>query len=79
MTNVGAAADYIQRSHMDPADVMYDLTHRWTVGGKYAYRLGQVAMDRIKREFFDSRANLYVLRATGTSSTDGTHWSRCAG
>ena len=63
VTNVGAASDYIQRSHIGSVDVMYDLTHRWTVGGKYAYRLGQVALDRMNREFFDSRASLYVLRA----------------
>ena len=63
VTGAGAASDYIQRSHIGSVDVMYDLTHRWTVGGKYAYRLGQVAPDRIVREFFDSRANLYVLRA----------------
>ena len=63
VTGAGAAADYIQRSHIASVDVMYDLTHRWTVGGKYAYRLGQVALDRNNREFFDSRANLYVLRA----------------
>jgi len=63
VTNAGAASDYIQRSHIGSADVTYDLTHRWTVGGKYAYRLGQVAPDRNTREFFDSRASLYVLRA----------------
>jgi hypothetical protein len=63
MTVAGAASDHIQRSHIGSVDVMYDLTHRWTVGGKYAYRLGQVAQDRNNREFFDSRATLYVLRA----------------
>jgi hypothetical protein len=42
---------------------MYDLTSRWTVGGKYAYRLGEVSQDRVDREFFASRAHLYVLRA----------------
>jgi len=63
VTGAGAASDYVQRSHIGSVDVMYDLTHRWTVGGKYAYRLGQVAQDRVNREFFDSRANLYVLRA----------------
>lgn len=63
VTGTNTASDYIQRSHIGSVDVMYDLTHRWTVGGKYAYRLGQVAQDRNNREFFDSRANLYVLRA----------------
>jgi predicted porin len=53
----------IQRSHIGSLDVMYDLTPRWTLGGKYAYRLSQVAMDRQDPEFFDSRAHLYILRA----------------
>ena len=59
----GGDSGIIQRSHIGALDVMYDLTSRWTVGGKYAYRLGQVAMDREDPEFFDSRAHLYVLRA----------------
>jgi hypothetical protein len=53
----------IQRSHIGSLDVMYDLTSRWTIGGKYAYRHGQVAQDREDPVFFDSRAHLYVLRA----------------
>jgi len=63
VTGATTAADYIQRSHIGSLDVMYDLTARWTVGGKYAHRYGQVAQDRANPEFFDSRANLYVLRA----------------
>jgi hypothetical protein len=59
----GSGSGVIQRSHIAAADVMYDLTPRWTVGGKYAYRLGEVSQDRADREFFDSRAHLYVLRA----------------
>jgi flagellar motor protein MotB len=59
----GTDTGVIQRSHIGSVDVMYDLTSRWTVGGKYAYRHGQVALDRENPEFFDSRANLYVLRA----------------
>ncbi|MCW8859141.1 MAG: flagellar motor protein MotB, partial [Deltaproteobacteria bacterium] len=54
---------FIQRSHIGAVDVMYDLTPRWTLGGKYAYRLGQVAQDRENPQFFDSRAHLYVVRA----------------
>jgi uncharacterized protein YbdZ (MbtH family) len=57
------ASDFVQRSHIGSVDVMYDLTSRWTVGGKYAYRYGQVAQDRENQDFFDSRAHLYVLRA----------------
>ena len=56
-------AGVIQRSHIGSVDVMFDLTPRWTVGGKYAYRFGQLAQDRENPEFFDSRAHLYVLRA----------------
>ena len=59
----GTDMGVIQRSHIGSADVMYDLTPGWTVGGKVAYRHGQVAQDRDNPEFFDSRANLYVLRA----------------
>jgi flagellar motor protein MotB len=62
---VGASSpiDFIQKSHILSFDAIYDLTQRWSIGGKYAYRLGQVAQDRLNPEFFDSRASLYVLRA----------------
>jgi lipopolysaccharide assembly outer membrane protein LptD (OstA) len=63
VTGTNTASDYIQRSHIGSVDVMYDLTPSWTVGGKVAYRYGQVAQDRENPEFFDSRASLYVLRA----------------
>ena len=53
----------LQRSHIVAADVMYDLTARWTVGGKYAYRLGEVSLDPVNKDFFASRAHLTVLRA----------------
>lgn len=62
---VGASSpvDFIQKSHILSFDAVYDLTRRWSLGGKYAYRLGQVAQDRTNPEFFDSRASLYILRA----------------
>ncbi len=63
VSGTNTASDYIQRSHIGSVDITYDLTSRWTVGGKYAYRHGQVAQDRANPEFFDSRAHLYVLRA----------------
>jgi flagellar motor protein MotB len=59
----GTDTAVVQRSHIGSLDLMVDLTSRWTVGGKYAYRHGQVAQDRENREFFDSRAHLTVLRA----------------
>jgi flagellar motor protein MotB len=55
-------AQFIQKSHIGALDVMYDLSARWSVGGKYAYRSSQVSLDREDRQFFDNDAHLYVLR-----------------
>ncbi|HKI50655.1 MAG TPA: OmpA family protein [Geothermobacteraceae bacterium] len=63
LSTTDAAADVIQRSHIAALDVTYDLTPRWTLGGKYAYRHGELSQDRVNREFFTSRAQLVVLRA----------------
>ncbi len=63
LTASGSGSTVIQRSHIGAVDVMYDVTPRWTVGGKYAYRQGEVSQDRVDREFFESRAHLVVLRA----------------
>ncbi len=63
MTDGNTSAGFIQRSHIGAVDLMYDLTPRLTVGGKYAYRNGQVALDREQPDYFDSSAHLYVLRA----------------
>jgi lipopolysaccharide assembly outer membrane protein LptD (OstA) len=57
------AAEFIQRSHVAAVDVTYDLTRRWSVGGKYAYRLGEVSLDREDEKFFDNDAHLYVVRS----------------
>jgi lipopolysaccharide assembly outer membrane protein LptD (OstA) len=56
------AAEFIQKSHIAAIDVTYDLTRKFTIGGKYAYRLGQVSLDREDPTFFQNNANLYVLR-----------------
>src|SRR5207245_1133081 len=50
-------------SNIAALDLSYDLTAAWTVGGKYAYRVGQVSLDRELRQFFDNPAQLGVLRA----------------
>ncbi len=57
------AAEFIQKSHIAGLDLTFDVTADWSIGGKYAYRLGQVSLDREQRNFFDSRAQLAVLRA----------------
>jgi len=55
-------AEFIQKSHIAALDATYDLTSTWSVGGKFAYRLGEVALDRENRNFFDNTARLWILR-----------------
>jgi hypothetical protein len=62
VTQSNIAAEYIQKSHVGALDLTYDLTGDWSIGGKYAYRLGQISLDRDDRQFFDNAAMLYVLR-----------------
>jgi hypothetical protein len=57
------AAEFIQKSHISALDLTYDLSAAWSIGGKYAYRMGQVSLDRAQPEFFDNAAQLVVLRA----------------
>jgi flagellar motor protein MotB len=56
------ASEFIQKSHIAAVDVTYDLTRNFTIGGKYAYRLGQISLDRENPEFFENNASLYVIR-----------------
>jgi len=58
----GQSADLLQKSNIYSIDTIYDLSRRWSIGGKYAFRLGELAQDRVDPEFFESRASLYVLR-----------------
>ena len=57
------SAEFIQKSHIAAIDVTYDITQQFTIGGKYAYRLGQVSLDRENPEFYDNNAALYVVRS----------------
>jgi hypothetical protein len=59
----GSSADFIQKSHILSGDVIYELTPEWSIGGKYARRIGELATSRTDPEFFRSRAELIVLRA----------------
>jgi hypothetical protein len=63
ITMQNTAAEFIQKSHIAALDVGYDLTAKWSIGSKYAYRMGQVSLDRNLRQFFDNAAQLAVLRA----------------
>ena len=54
--------EFIQKSHVLSFDLTYDLATNWSIGGKVAYRLGQVSLDRDEPEFFDNAARLAILR-----------------
>ena len=54
--------EFIQKSCIAAIDLNYDITANWGIGGKYAYRLGQVSLDRVNPVFFDNTAQLVVLR-----------------
>lgn len=60
------AAEFIQKSHIAAVDVNYDLTSSFSIGGKYAYRLGQVSLERDNPEFYKNNASLYVIRGDYT-------------
>ena len=56
------AAEFLQKSHIAALDLTYDLTANWSVGSKYAYRIGQESLDRVHPNFFENPAQLAVLR-----------------
>jgi len=53
---------FVQKSHVASLDLTYDVTENWSIGGKYAYRLGQISLDRVDRNFFANNAHLLILR-----------------
>ncbi len=57
------ASEFIQKSSIASFDWTYDIKPRWSIGGKYAYRVSEVSLDRENPQFFDNGAQLYVLRA----------------
>ncbi len=56
-------SQFIQRSQIISLDVTYDIDPRWSIGGKYAYKMGELALDRINPNYFSSDSQLLVLRA----------------
>ncbi len=56
------ATEFLQKTHIAAVDVTYDLTPKFSIGGKYAYRLAAVSLDRENTDFFDNNASLYVVR-----------------
>jgi hypothetical protein len=62
LTSRGTRALFLQRSHVASVDVSYDLTSHWGVGGKYAFRRGEVSLERKNPDFFENDAHLLILR-----------------
>jgi uncharacterized repeat protein (TIGR01451 family) len=58
----GQTLDYRQKSTIVSVDTAYDVSPKWTLGGKYAYRSGQVTSSRDSLDFTRSEAELGVLR-----------------
>jgi lipopolysaccharide assembly outer membrane protein LptD (OstA) len=56
------ATEFLQKSHIAALDLTYDLTANWSIGSKYAYRMGEASLDRVQPNFFDDAAQLEVLR-----------------
>jgi len=63
VTLSGTAAEFVQKSNVASVDLSYDIKPRWTVGAKYAYRVGQLSLDRVDPQFFDNGARLVIVRA----------------
>ena len=61
-TASGAQGQNQQRSHVVSMDAIYDLNERWSIGGKYAYRIGELRLGREDGDWFDSEAHLLIGR-----------------
>lgn len=62
VTGDNTTADYIQESQILSVDFTYDLTQKFSLGGKYAHRFGEISFDRDNPQFFQSDASLYIVR-----------------
>jgi len=58
----GQALNYRQRSVIASVDTSVDIDPRWTLGGKFGYRSGEVTSSRDSLDFTSSEASLGVLR-----------------
>ncbi len=62
MTSAGRLVGWAQRSHVLSLDAAYDLNDWITIGGKYAFRIGDLRDQRTGGEWFDSTAHLAIGR-----------------
>ena len=58
----GETLNYRQKSNIISVDGSYDVSPRWTLGGKYAHRSGSVTSNRTDLNFTKSQADLGVIR-----------------
>ncbi len=55
-------AEFAQKSRIASFDWTYDIKPHWSIGGKYAYRISEVSLERENPEFFSNGAELFILR-----------------
>ncbi len=58
----GVSALPRQRSEILNIDATYNLTRKLSIGGKYGFRKGEVALDRLSDDFIVSNAQLGIIR-----------------
>jgi len=58
----GETLNYRQKSEIISIDTAYDVSPKWTLGGKYAHRSGSVTSNRESLDFTESSADLGVIR-----------------
>ena len=76
---LGLNLDYAQRSHIFAVDGTYQLTPRFALGGKVAYRVGELRVSRdANAPWFDSHATFWAVRADYRIVGNGTCWRKCA-
>lgn len=63
LSNTGQANLARQKSQIASIDGTFDVTRKLTLGGKFGYRRGEVALDRSSDDFVESDAYLGVARA----------------
>ncbi len=62
LSPAGSSINYQQRSHILALDANYDLTKRWTLGGKYAFRRAELRDRTGSTAWFRSDAQLIIAR-----------------
>ena len=62
LSDAGGFADFAQRSHILAADASYELTPKFSIGGKVAWKHGELRDSRTRAQWFDSETLFGVAR-----------------